>query len=868
MVSPENAGKELDPATEPTGPEAASGYNRLSLMRFRSWQILLVLLVLAGVSFLLFPRERRLVDFHLERGRTRDALVELDRMLRKRPTDPELLELAAETRFRAGDMEEAIRLQEQAARLSPGNKSAWERLARFHEWSRNPAEALRVYERIASLEPADRAAREKVIEYARYLGRTGLEAAAVARLLEHDEEPGPGVDPLLRELTRTLKALAGERSAGGEDPLLDELLVRLHLVRSDLLEERAEAGISEAARTDAAEAALHFFLVNGRLDDGRAFARRLDRDLQAGVAFRRTWVDLLRWNGLPERALALLDELLQEEPGNRELLRLAGEIASQTGNVRRLALSLEEQLRLDPESERLRASLAELYRFSGDPGRAVSLYEVLHRDHPRNRAYLDAMLAAAEDAADPAIKVRAADLAAGVDPRDADLLERRAELYLAAEKPEKAWPLLSVLAGRGGGDEKAVRRMLEVAGYTDDPGILKKALSQALSLRPADRNLRLEAADAFLWLEGPERAYRAQLELVKRSGATREDVFRLIELALFTNRAENEREAVTLAARRLRGPEVRVLRGSAAQLPEGLTDEEMLAAVRAYLDRHPGDTAFRDRLIRLYTESGRPGRAAPLLADRSERSPGDLRKALDAGEAYLQADRLKQGLPFFERALALDPGNTALQRRLVTYYGWLGMREEQIAGLIRLEKEGLLEAGERVQLAEALLERGEGDRALEILRAVEDREPLPKEEGILLAAAYDAAGERERALAVYERLARDHRDDPALLAELGDRALWLDRLPAALAFYEAALRLEPKNLRALKGSGQIYAWNNNPERAIARFETYNRLEPDDFEVRYQLGELYFANERKGAAFKEYRKTLGLIDRRKKAVTPP
>ena len=868
MVSPENAGNELEPVSEPTEPDAGTGYNRLSLMRFRAWQILLVLLVLAGVSFLLFPRERRLVDFHLERGRTREALVELDRMLRKRPTDPELLELAAETRFRAGDMEEAIHLQEQAARLSPEDTGAWRRLARFQEWSRDPEEALRIYERIASLEPSDREAREKILEYAGYLGRTGLEARAVVQLLESGETPDPAGDPLLRLLTRTLEDLASERTAGPPDPLLDELLVRLYLVRSDLLEERAGAGISDAARTDAAEAALHFFLVNGRLDDGRAFARRLDRDLETGLAFRRTWVDFLRWNGLPERALALLDEFLQEEPGNREFLRLAGEIAAQSGNVPRLARSLERRLRLDPESESLRTSLAELYRFSEDPDRAFPLYEALHRDHPRAPAYLEALLSTAEASDDPALKVRAADLAAGVDPGDADLLERRAELYLAAERPRKAWPLLSVLAGRTGGDEEAVRRMLQAAGYTDDPGILKEALSQALALRPSDRDLRLEAADAFLWLEGPERAYRAQRELVRGSGATREDVFRLIELALFTDRPGNEREAVMLAARRLQGPDVRVLRGRAPETPGEIADGEVLAAVRDYLDRHPRDTAFRDRLAGLYLESGRPGRAAPLLADRSDRDPGDLQKALEAGEAFLQADRLRQGLPFFERALALAPENTDLLRRLVTYYGWLGMREEQIAGLARLEKEGLLETGERLRLAEALLERGEGDRALELLRPVEDRDPLPEEEGILLAAAYDAAGKRERALAVYERLARDHRDDPALLAELGDRALWLDRLPAALTFYEAALRLDPKNLRALKGSGQVYAWNNNPERAIERFEAYNRLEPDDFEVRYQLGELYFANERKGAAFREYRKSLGLIDRKRKGVTPP
>jgi tetratricopeptide (TPR) repeat protein len=152
---------------------------------------------------------------------------------------------------------------------------------------------------------------------------------------------------------------------------------------------------------------------------------------------------------------------------------------------------------------------------------------------------------------------------------------------------------------------------------------------------------------------------------------------------------------------------------------------------------------------------------------------------------------------------------------------------------------------------------------------VKERDPLPAREGLLLASAYEVTGKKEQALAVYQRLARTHQENPEILAEMGDRALWLDRLPAALTFYEAALRLDPGNLRALKGSGQIYAWNNNADRAIARFEEYNRLNPDDFEVRYQLGELYFASRREGSAFKEYRKTLRLMDQvKREGVSPP
>jgi tetratricopeptide (TPR) repeat protein len=188
--------------------------------------------------------------------------------------------------------------------------------------------------------------------------------------------------------------------------------------------------------------------------------------------------------------------------------------------------------------------------------------------------------------------------------------------------------------------------------------------------------------------------------------------------------------------------------------------------------------------------------------------------------------------------------------------------------MVRLEEDGLLENGERMQLVGAFLDRQEGIRALELLRHLKDRDPLPKEEGLLLAAAYEMTGKRDQAMAVYATLARSHQDDPALLAELGDRALWLNRYSAALTFYEAALKRDPKNLRALKGSAQIYAWNNDPKTAMARFEAYNRLNPDDFEVRYQLGELYFADQRPGPALKEYQKAMTLMDRMKRDVNSP
>ena len=232
MVNEEDTQRTTDLSREAEGDGSTPGYTRLSLVRFRAWQILLVLVVLAGVSFLLFPRERMLIEFHLDRGRTDKALEEIDEMLEKDPNDPELLKLAAETRFLRGDMDEAIRLQKKAVRTAPGKPGALSRLATFYEWNRNPQEALKAYERLVSEDPEDVEAMRKVIEYARYLGRTDLEAETAARLLEEEKPAETKDDPLLEGLTQTLKALAAERRTRGIDPLLDELLTRLYLLRS------------------------------------------------------------------------------------------------------------------------------------------------------------------------------------------------------------------------------------------------------------------------------------------------------------------------------------------------------------------------------------------------------------------------------------------------------------------------------------------------------------------------------------------------------------------------------------------------------------------------------------------------------------
>jgi tetratricopeptide (TPR) repeat protein len=132
----------------------------------------------------------------------------------------------------------------------------------------------------------------------------------------------------------------------------------------------------------------------------------------------------------------------------------------------------------------------------------------------------------------------------------------------------------------------------------------------------------------------------------------------------------------------------------------------------------------------------------------------------------------------------------------------------------------------------------------------------------MLTSAYELLRQWDVVAAIYKRLAKENPDNADLLADLGNRALWMEKTDLALDFFESALKKNPKQLQALKGSAQIYASISDPGRAIERFEDYNRLNPDDYEARYQLGELYFSSNREGEAFRQYRKALSLMKQTK------
>ena len=331
----------------------------------------------------------------------------------------------------------------------------------------------------------------------------------------------------------------------------------------------------------------------------------------------------------------------------------------------------------------------------------------------------------------------------------------------------------------------------------------------------------------------------------------------LIELYLWNNQPHMAYMLMKKIAGFKSGKKEVLIRSAEIAEDAGLLNDAYIIYKRLYRD-FPEDSDIRERLIRICNWTGRELESAQIIGRISDRSPGDLSKAIRAVEAYIRADRVIDAIRYLERAVSIEPESTRLRRRLIKYYRWINQREKLIHQLRYLEANNKISPDERLELASYYLDKKMSLKTINILEVFLKDKRMNRKAGLMLGSAYEISGKQDRAVEMYLRLYKENRNDPVLLSELGNRALWINRTDIALKFYLATLRLDPINKSALKGSAQIYAWRNQTRKAIKQFERYLRIIGDDYEARYMLGELYDSSGRRADAIKQYRKALKIL----------
>jgi tetratricopeptide (TPR) repeat protein len=815
------------------------GYTRLRFFNFKLWQILFLITLLIGVVVMVFPRDKMLITYYIEKGMLQEAVLILPEAIRKSPDDRELILIAADIYRTMGDPELSAHMLNQFLRIKPDDAELLLTLADFYEGTRDLQQAANVWEKIVSLRPEQVGVWKKLIEYYAYIDDPPKQVETIVRLIKNEKKLSSekihtdsswSADarkifrhPLLKRLTLEMQTIAEKRRPDREQPFLDELLRRLYPIRTLLIRDLEAGNTRLALNTDIfITRILEPFVHLAMIREGSRFAAAMDRSMGHGYKVRLRLIEVMQWNRLDRQAITLLSEWQKTAGDNADLLYRTVELAKGLGSTKQAIAACEALYKSAPSNSDLQKLIADLYLEGGRTKDAFEMYKQIFHNSTGNKEIAEKMIQVAGFTGNHDIMTEAARLIENHYPLDPAFQKKAAGTFLEA-----------------GAQKEAVR-----------------SYEAYLRLNPSDPEAESRLAELYTWTGQPKKAYVLYAKMVK-SDKRITFLDKMIDAAGATGDSALLEQAVVLGEA-IRPKDPILTLKSAKVFTDSGKYKTAISLYRQYLESRPEDETAADQLAELYRWTGQSEKAAAFLAAGSDRDPNNDRKALAAGEAFVEAGKTEAGIAYLERASRLRPDDFILYQRLATYYGWTGQTDKMIDALKYLEASGHIREPEKITLAQAYMDQKAAQKALYLLEPYQNRSPLPIRNGLMLASAYEGSGKMEAAIKIYQRLAKENADDATLLAKLGNHALWLQKTTEALSFFKSALKKDSKNLTALKGSGQIYAWNNDPERAIEKFKAYNRIDPNDYEVRYQLGELYFENQREGEAFLQYRKAMRLI----------
>lgn len=841
-------------------------------MKISPWQTILFVVLILGATWLVFPGPRTLISIYIQDNKGELAQGMLNRLLALNPDDPDLNMDAAELAQYNGETDKALEHLAKVLRLRPGRLELVLRMAEWREWAGQPLEAVASLEAALKLMPpaaetqpetygARRGVLLRLLDHYTYQGDPEGMFQTVQRLIPLDRAvlaKETAARKPLQLVGAALEALSAGLAKNG-DPVSRSLLVDAYIVRRGYVDDILEGqGGPEKEKIFVADT-LELFVRGGMAAEAVRLAQALDQQSK-GMASRLAVAQALGGYGAEKDAARLMADLVKERPDDASLVSSIAEMAMDSDQPQEAVRHLQRLAQLKPGDVSVQRRLGEALLAAGRQAEAFEALAPL----PVEEVYHANLLldAAAAMRSAPAVE-RAAAAVNALAQSEPQVGIKLADAWLDVQRPREAWELLRKYAANSGGDPELIRKAVDAASQTRSPAALREVL--ALVERPdfADAALLLEVANML----ADNGEYRGAVKLYERylarNPGDRRTALRLAEVHSFREAPDMAFAVVDRLLKASPGDKA-LLKLAATYAEYAGKDKEAFRVYAEIFRQNPKDKTARENYLRLAEWTGNTAESAKLLAEDSDREPRSAQKARQAAEAYLAADEPRKALPFLERALALKADDIELRRLLADALGGLGLVDRQAETLEPLAARGLLTEDEAVLVAERLLNRRQPQKAHAVLRRFEDMSPIPWDAGALLVQTYAQLNRQELTVQTMRRLKSDYQSDPVRLSAIGDMAVLGKRLDLAMEAYAAALRVDPRNRAALKGQAQIHAWNNDAQRAIKGFESYRVRHPSDIEARYQLGELYFATDRPEDAAGEYKKTLSLIRKTRKA----
>ena len=658
-------------------------------MKTKAWHVLCFILVIIGLTVLLFPTKRVLIPLYIDEGMLKKAESSLQLQLAHDRYDPRLLNMSSRLFLLMGEPHKAIEALEGAIQKHPRNLSDLTRLATLYEWNRDPKAAMKVWARIAEFHPQEREAWAKLIDYYRYYGYPEKEAFAIIRLILLDKRLPPeqiAEDPLIRLMTGELDRLVAQHEKEKDDPYINALLSALYLIRKQYAEDIAgSVTVDSDDREDAIMRCIEAFVRTDRLRMGMSFASSLDRKEGKGIKYRFDMVKALGWYGMDEQALAMLRDLNRADPGNREILLAMARIGAQESDPKAAVYAYEQLLLKDPVRDDYRQQLAELYMRADAPRKAFYLYVQLAESTKGDVEYVNKLIQSAGFTGDSVLQEEAVKIASRLRPDDPFVLKTMADLYLSQDQPGRAYPIFVRLARLSGQDRADVLKTLQVAGYTGDKKVIRAALAVAIKAWPDDHEIVKEAAKMYLWIDQPDKAYPLLRKIALWSGGDTQSVDQMIQAARFTGKTALIRDALVLS-KRLRPTDAAIqLKLAEFYLGNG-QQRKAIIAYRDYLRLRPADEQAEKQLARIYLWTDQPKKAFDRMLRVAEMSGGRKGPLMEAARLAEQAGLSEEAYRLYKKLYLKYPNDTVVQDHLIRLASWTDRRGEAAAILGDLSK--------------------------------------------------------------------------------------------------------------------------------------------------------------------------------------
>lgn len=615
----------------------------------------------------------------------------------------------------------------------------------------------------------------------------------------------------------------------------------------------AEQSFRHALRVDpsSVDARLGFAAALARLDKREAALAALQplSPDTIGAAQLRQRSQLYTALGARQAALDDLSHLLNRDPNNTELLREAA----------MLAVAQEEWRRAASLTERLGAA-------SQDP--AVRQWAASTRGMA---------LEATGQVADA--------YAAYGDAQDPGRLETRAYMALELGRHLEAAELLDKLSSDRPSEPRFRRSLafaLLAAGRSQAAERVFRALIADGAADPAVRQ-------AYAWLLNVQHRYAEAwtvLEPLPRPARDPELLELQARTALWAGRLSEAAHLIrALLTARPNDPE---LWKRLAEVSDGLGEDlEAADALRAYVRLQSQDWRARQRLAEILAARGSLQDAIEEYRALADADPTNAGLHRSLGLVQETAGELGAAVDSYLRAIELSPGDEAadLYLRLARLYRWTvdpgaaarwysrylgtisdpalrrpieselalsllesGEHAESLSLLERTAARVTLDPGELRTAARAATATGQPAAAARFIERLGEQQALSLDEQRWLAGMYRASGQRERALAVYERIAgaAGNADAPVLeaigdlrydlgdfsgvvrafrgMGEAPDVSLKIARasvragdLAAAAESYERYLRARPGDIAGRLEAARYYASAGRPQQALAHY---------------------------------------------------